>query len=48
MKLFLRYLKGKAGGFLLFAVFALIFSFTFWLYRLPVGAVLYPAMLCAA
>ena len=48
MKLFLRYLSGKHNTFLLFASFALIFAFAFWLYRLPLAAVLYPAMLCAA
>ena len=48
MKLFLRYLSGKRNTFLLFAAFALIFAFAFWLYRLPLAAVLYPAMLCAA
>ena len=48
MKLFLRYLKGKRGAFLLFAAFTLVFALAFWLYRLPMAAVLYPAMLCAA
>ena len=48
MKLFLRYLSGKRKAFLLFAAFALIFALAFWLYRLPLAAVLYPAMLCAA
>ena len=48
MKLFLRYLSGKHNTFLLFASFVLVFAFAFWLYRLPLAAVLYPAMLCAA
>lgn len=33
---------------MLFAAFAVIFALTFWLYRLPIGAVLYPAALCLA
>lgn len=48
MKLFLRYLNGRRGAIALFAVFAAIFVVSFALYRLPLGAVLYPAALCLA
>lgn len=48
MKLFYRYLRSKRGWLFLFVAFALIFALSFWLYRLPLGAVLYPALLCAA
>ncbi len=47
MNLFLRYLKSRSGLILLFFSFALIFALTFWLYRLPLAAIFYPAMLCA-
>ena len=47
MKLFLRYLRDRRGGILLFSAFVLIFALLFWLYRLPLRAVLYPATLCA-
>ncbi len=48
MKLFLRYLRGKAGALALMAVCALILTASFRLYHLPVEAVLYPAALCLA
>jgi signal transduction histidine kinase len=41
--LYLRQRRKAAGALLLFC---LIFVVTFWLYHLPVEAVLYPAMLC--
>ena len=47
MKLFLRYLRDRRGGILLFSAFVLIFALLFWLYRLPLRAVLYPTTLCA-
>lgn len=48
MKLFLRYLKSKAGALALLVAFAVILAACFWLYRLPVEAVLYPSALCLA
>lgn len=48
MKLFLRYLKSKAGALALLAVFALIMAASFRLYHLPAEAVLYPSALCLA
>ena len=47
MALFLKYLKQKRWIFIIGAAFALIFCACFFLYRLPVDAVLYPALLCA-
>ena len=47
MKLFLLYLKQRRKILLSFALFCLIFAVTFLLYRLPIDAVLYPALLCA-
>lgn len=47
MRLFFRYLKQRCRLFLAAALFLLIFVCTFALYRLPIGAVLYPAALCA-
>ena len=47
MRLFFKYLKQKRRTVLTGFVFALIFAGSFFLYRLPVQAVLYPAILCA-
>lgn len=47
MRSFLRYLRQFRGIFALCALFCCIFALTFWLYGLPVQAVLYPAALCA-
>ena len=47
MELFLKYLKQKRKVFAVCAVFILIFTVSFFLYRLPVEAVAYPALLCA-
>ena len=47
MKLFGRYLRSRLGMVALFFAFVLIFAATFALYRLPLKAVGYPAMLCA-
>ena len=47
MKLFLSYLKERRGGIAVFLFFCVIFALSFYLYRLPMGAVLYPALLCA-
>ena len=48
MRLFFKYLRQKRRSVILCGVFALIFAVSFFLYRLPVEAVLYPALLCAA
>lgn len=47
MKLFIQYLKQRWRGLTVAAVFCVIFTVTFMLYRLPVEAVLYPTGLCA-
>lgn len=46
MALFLKYLKQKRWLFAVGAAFALVFSVSFFLYRLPVEAVMYPTLLC--
>ncbi len=48
MKLFLKYLKYHALTALAYVLFTGIFAAAFALYRVPLGAVLYPALLCAA
>ncbi len=48
LKLFLRYLRSKAGALALLVAFALILTASFRLYHLPTEAVLYPAALCLA
>lgn len=47
MKLFFKYIRQRRRGFLLEATFCLIFIFSFFLYHLPLEAVIYPAMICA-
>lgn len=46
MKLFLQYLKQRKSIFIVSAVFCVIFAVSFLLYHLPIGAVVYPALLC--
>ncbi|MBP3701536.1 MAG: sensor histidine kinase [Lachnospiraceae bacterium] len=48
MKLFLRYLKQRRHIFIVGLIFCAIFTVSFLLYRLPVEAVIYPTLLCAA
>lgn len=48
MRFFLSYLYRRRGTLLLLLFFALIFAVSFWLYRLPVEAALYPALICTA
>ena len=48
MRFFLKYLRKHRLEILAFLVFVLIFLVTFLLYDLPLGAVAYPAVLCAA
>ena len=48
MKLFLQYLWQRRRIFIVGAVFCVIFAVSFLLYHLPIGAVIYPAFLCAA
>ena len=43
-----RYLRSRAGVFLLFLLSCAVFAAVFRLYRLPAGAAGYPALLCAA
>lgn len=47
MKLFRQYLKGHKRLLILLTVFCIVFTSSFLLYHLPLGAVLYPAVLCA-
>ena len=46
MRLFFDYLKQKRRTVFTVSTFALIFAVSFFLYRLPVEAVLYPTLLC--
>ena len=46
MRFFLAYLKQRKGLIGVLALFCLIFLAAFWLYSLPLGAVLYPAAVC--
>ena len=46
MRLFLQYLRGKAGKIVAFFLFAVIFIVSFALYPLPLAAVWYPSVLC--
>ncbi|MCH5303413.1 MAG: sensor histidine kinase [Ruminococcus sp.] len=46
MKFFKAYLKEKRIVILTFLLFSLIFSISFFLFRLPIEAVLYPTVLC--
>lgn len=48
MKLFFRYLAQRRRWFYACAAFCVIFTASFALYQLPVVAVLYPTLLCAA
>lgn len=48
MKLLKDYLNNRRKLFLCGVIFILIFLLTFWLYGLPIGAVLYPSALCMA
>lgn len=43
---FLPYLRERRRVIRAFSLFVLIFLVTFWLYHLPLGAVVYPALLC--
>ena len=47
MDLFLKYLKQKLWLFVVGGTFSLIFTVSFFLYHLPVEAVIYPTLLCA-
>ncbi len=49
MKMFWKlYLCAQAPAFALFALCCAVFGATFWLYGLPLAAVVYPALVCAA
>ncbi len=48
MRFFFRYLRQRYKGILVFLLFCVIFAVVFALYRLPLGAVIYPFALCAA
>ena len=46
MKLFLQYLKQRRRLWIVGAVFCVVFAVSFLLYHLPIGAVIYPTLLC--
>lgn len=46
MGLFLKYLKQRRRYIAAGAAFCAVFALSFYFYRLPLGAVLYPAALC--
>lgn len=46
MSLFWRYVKEHRKVMLAFCLFCLVFGVVFAMYRLPIGAVIYPALLC--
>ena len=46
--MFLQYLKQRRRLWIVGAVFCVIFAVSFLLYHLPIGAVIYPTLLCAA
>ena len=46
MKLFFSYLHTRRRVIAAFILFAALFFLSFALYRLPLGAVVYPALLC--
>ena len=46
MKAFLRYLKSKRTVIIAFLIFASLFALSFALFDLPLGAVVYPSLLC--
>ncbi len=48
VRFYLRYLRYHWRGMILYAIFCVIFAVVFALYHLPLGAVLYPALLCGA
>ena len=48
MRLFLQYLGQRRRIWIVGAVCCLIFAMSFLLYHLPIGAVIYPTLLCAA
>lgn len=47
MDFYKRYLRQHRKGILVFLLFCMIFLIVFALYRIPVGAVLYPVLLCS-
>ena len=46
MKFIIQYLKQRKRVIAAFILFSAIFAVSFWLYHLPVEAVVYPAILC--
>ena len=48
MLIFIQYLKQRRRIFIIGAMFCGIFAVSFLLYHLPIGAVIYPTLLCAA
>lgn len=48
MSFFVSYFKSRKSVFIMLLLFSVIFGVTFFLYKLPIKAVLYPAALCCA
>lgn len=46
MQLFLFYMRQKKKMFFSYLLFCMIFSLTFYLYHLPIEAVIYPFFIC--
>lgn len=46
MKLFFQYLKGHKRTLIMLGIFFVVFTVSFMLYHLPIGAVIYPTILC--
>ncbi len=46
MRLFLSYIRQRQKGLIAFVLFCAVFAASFILYHLPVGAVVYPTLLC--
>lgn len=47
MEFFRQYIRQRRKGIMVFLLFCLIFLIIFGLYHLPIGATLYPALLCS-
>ena len=47
MSFWVRYFKGRMGTVYMSLLFLSVFSVTFYMYNLPLGAIWYPAALCA-
>lgn len=46
MHFFIRYIKERKREIAVFLLFSVIFAVSFWLYHLPIKAIIYPVLLC--